>query len=181
MKKVTIDELVAKAILCYDNDEIVEAWNMYCRERGKEDYHVYNMSEFDEVYRDELPSKIASESKSNKFCPDLDNYFAYNEIGNLTSFNNADDNNSVIELTDLAKWLIKSNGHVENCRVIITATDIWDIFTEEYLADIYDGGIRLAIVYAKEYCEKNGIDFDTLDVFNFDFNGLMNYYAENLG
>lgn len=181
MKKAKIKDIVAKAILCYEDEEVVDAWNMYCRERNKEDYHVYYMSEFDEVYREVLPSEIASAAKSSKFDPDQDRYFAYNESGNLTSFTNVDEEDSVIELGELAEWLIKSNGHVENCRVIIEDTDIWDVFTEEYLAEIYDGGIRNTMNCVKEFCEKNGIDFNTLDVFNFDFYGFMKYYDEILG
>lgn len=180
-KNINIKDIVAKAILCYEDEEIVDAWNMYCSKKNKEDYRVYRMGEFDEVYREVSPSQIASDAKSSKFNPDQDDYFAYDEIGCLTSFTKVDDSDSVIELKDLAEWLISSNGKIDGCRVVITATDIWDTFTTEYLSEIYEGGIRLTMAYVKDFCRDNGIDFDTLDVFNFDFNTFTLYYAEKVG
>lgn len=182
MKNATIKDLVKKAILCYDEDDVIEAWNMYCKAHNKEDYHVYSILEFGDVCGDMSPLEIASAAKSYKFTPDQDKYFSYDEIGRLTSFNRIEDEtHSVINTNELAEWFVENKGFIDDCPVSVEATDIWNVFTQEYLSEIYQGGIRLTLSYVKEYCEKNGIDYDSLDVFKFDFNGFMKYYADELG
>lgn len=180
-KEIKIKYIVEKAILCYEDDEIVDAWNMYCSEKKKEDYRVYRMGEFDDVYRGDSPLQIASDAKSSKFNPDQDEYFSYDGMGCLTSFTKVDEKDSVIELKDLAEWLISRNGKIDGCRVVITATDIWDTFTTEYLSEIYEGGIRLTMAYVEDFCTDNGIDFENLNVFTFDFNNFALYYDEKVG
>ena len=182
MRKVKIKDLVKKAILCYDEDDVIEAWNMYCKETKKEDYHVYSIMEFGEVYGNSSPLEIACAAKSYKFEPEQDKYFSFDEIGCLTSFNDIEDEKcSVIDMNSLAEWFVNHNGIIDGCNVVVTPTDIWEIFTEEYLAEIYEGGIRLTMAYVEDFCKSKGIDFETLDVFKFDFNEMMMYYAEMLG
>lgn len=182
MENVTIKNLVKKAILCYDEDDVIEAWNMYCRAHNKEDYHVYSILEFGDVCGDMSPLEIASAAKSYKFTPDQDKYFSYDEIGRLTSFNDIEDETcSVIDMNSLSDWFIENKGTIDGCGIIVDIKDIIDIFTQEYLSEIYEGGYRLTMAYMEDFCKLKGIDFENIDIFNFDFNGMMMYYAEMLG
>ena len=176
---VTIKMLVKSAILQYETDDIVEAWNMYCKAHKKEDYHVYKMGEFGDVYADASPFEIACAAQSYKFNPEGSDYFSYDEIGRLTSFSGVEDKNlSVIELDDLADWFIKNKGVIDGCDIEITNEDIIAIYTEDYLSQIYDGGYSLAVEYMEDFCKTKGTTLEDTDLFEFDFNEMLKYYAD---
>ena len=84
-----------------DSYEVVSAWNRYCEENSYYDDMVYTMDEFDDLMYGLKPSEIVAKLDSSFDV--TENFFAWDEYGEVVSFNYISD--SSIDLDDLAEYM----------------------------------------------------------------------------
>lgn len=116
-----LKEEIVKVINDMDVDEIVKLYNKYCNKTMKRHRFIYEMSEFDDVMKDNTPTSIAYRICFGKFNP-KDDYFRLEQDGSLTSFVDPD---LYINPYHIADYIIKESDCLQNDTIskILKATD----------------------------------------------------------
>lgn len=160
----------------YDNNEIINAWNQYCENKKKMENYVYNvLAQFNEEYMGKTPLDIAIDAHSGKFDPN-EEYFAYDNVGLLVSFDYYNDPFSVVDIDELCDYIIKNNGKVDGYKMKITTEEIFQVVKDDYLYDICEKCDNFIEKVINKFCEENNIV--ERDAYNFDFNALVEYYRD---
>jgi hypothetical protein len=107
---MTTVERVEEVLATKGTEDIVEIHNEYCRAINSMDDWIYSMDEIDEILYGEEPHRILlMQFNGHEFNPN-DDYFYFNGYGNLESFNNFEDWNSNVYISDIARYIVSSGN-----------------------------------------------------------------------
>ena len=153
----------------WSNEEIADAWNFRCDEKGYMDERIEYMDTFDELFCNLKPSEIAEKVYRREFCTG-DDFFAFNGYGNLESFSDVDDY-SRFSYSELAEYLV-DNG--DSLTTDVDTDQLLEFFIYEYFNHYDFDQIKCVI---ETYMENNAFDLlmDNWDDLNED---ILNYIEE---
>lgn len=153
----------------WSNEEIADAWNFRCDEKGYMDERIEYMDTFDELFSGYKPSEIAEKVYRREFCTG-DDFYAFNGYGNLESFSDVDDY-SRFSYEELAEYLV-DNG--DSLTTDVDTDELLESFIYEYF-DHYDFDQIKCVI--ETYMENNTFDLlmDNWDDLNED---ILNYIEE---
>ena len=153
----------------WSNEEIADAWNFRCDEKGYMDERIEYMDTFDELFCNLKPSEIAEKVYRREFCTG-DDFFAFNGYGNLESFSDVDDY-SRFSYSELAEYLV-DNG--DSLTTDVDTDQLLESFIYEYFNHYDFDQIKCVI---ETYMENNAFDLlmDNWDDLNED---ILNYIEE---
>ena len=153
----------------WSNEEIADAWNFRCDEKGYMDERIEYMHTFDELFCNLKPSEIAEKVYRRDFCTG-DDFYAFNGYGNLESFSDVDDY-SRFSYEELAEYLV-DNG--DSLTTDVDTDQLLESFIYEYF-DHYDFDQIKCVI--ETYMENNTFDLlmDNWDDLNED---ILNYIEE---
>lgn len=169
MEKIqTIIDIIKNS---WSNEEIADAWNFRCDEKGYMDERIEYMYSFDELFCNLKPSEIAEKVYRREFCTG-DDFFAFNGYGNLESFSDVDDY-SRFSYSELAEYLV-DNG--DSLTTDVDTDELLESFIYEYFNHFDFDQIKQTI---ETYMEDNAFDLlmDNWD----DLNEDILYYIEEEG
>lgn len=153
----------------WSNEEVADAWNFRCDEKGYMDERIEYMDTFNELFCNSKPSEIAEMVYRRDFCTG-DDFYAFNGYGNLESFSDVEDY-SRFSYEELAEYLV-DNG--DSLTTDVDTDQLLESFIYEYF-DHYDfDQIKQTI---ETYMEDNTFDLlmDNWDDLNED---VLNYIEE---
>lgn len=155
----------------WSNEEIADAWNFRCDEKGYMDERIEYMDSFDELFCNLKPSEIAEKVYRRDFCTG-DDFYAFNGYGNLESFSEVEDY-SRFSYSELAEYLV-DNG--DSLTTDVDTDQLLESFIYEYF-DHYDFDQIKCVI--ETYMENNAFDLlmDNWD----DLNEDILYYIEEEG
>ena len=155
----------------WSNEEIADAWNFRCDEKGYMDERIEYMDTFDELFSSYKPSEIAEKVYRRDFCTG-DDFYAFNGYGNLESFSDVDDY-SRFSYTELAEYLV-DNG--DSLTTDVDTDELLESFIYEYFNEYTFYQIKNTI---EAYMEENAFDLlmDDWDVLYED----IRYHIEENG
>lgn len=153
----------------WSNEEIADAWNFRCDEKGYMDERIEYMHTFDELFCNLKPSEIVEKVYRRDFCTG-DDFYAFNGYGNLESFSDVDDY-SRFSYEELAEYLV-DNG--DSLTTDVDTDQLLESFIYEYF-DHYDFDQIKCVI--ETYMENNTFDLlmDNWDDLNED---VLNYIEE---
>lgn len=153
----------------WSNEEIADAWNFRCDEKGYMDERIEYMHTFDELFCNLKPSEIVEKVYRRDFCTG-DDFYAFNGYGNLESFSDVDDY-SRFSYEELAEYLV-DNG--DSLTTDVDTDQLLESFIYEYF-DHYDFDQIKCVI--ETYMENNTFDLlmDNWDDLNED---ILNYIEE---
>lgn len=161
-----IDSIVQIIKNNWDMSDIVYAWNRRCEEMGYSDDFIEYMHSFNDLFSGLSPLEIVETVRNCQFCTS-DEYFAYNNYGNLVSFDDVEDYDS-FSYEELAEYIVDGG----DCGIEEVNTDqLLNEFIDEYFAD-YDSEAMFNLL--SEYMEE-----ETFDVLMDDWDVLADI-AEDL-
>ena len=129
----------------HDIDLIHLVGEIYCYYGGDDEYIFYNIDEFNDVYEDFYPIKIAEDITNACMAGDFsiaDDYFYYDCAGVLCSC----DEPTAADLirTNCTEDLVNDFINMRNCeRVADCDRDLWDIITADDDAIFDDEGYEI--------------------------------------
>lgn len=153
----------------WSNEEVADAWNFRCDEKGYMDERIEYMDTFDELFCNFKPSEIAEKVYRRDFCTG-DDFYAFNGYGNLESFSDVEDY-SRFSYEELAEYLV---DYGDSLTTDVDTDQLLESFIYEYF-DHYDfDQIKQTI---ETYMEDNTFDLlmDNWDDLNED---ILNYIEE---
>lgn len=155
----------------WSNEEIADAWNFRCDEKGYMDERIEYMDTFDELFCNYKPSEIAEKVYRRDFCTG-DDFYAFNGYGNLESFSDVDDY-SRFSYEELAEYLV-DNG--DSLTTDVDTDELLEFFIYEYFNEYTFYQIKNTI---EAYMEENAFDLlmDDWDVLYED----IRYHIEENG
>lgn len=110
-----------------NSNDLIAIHNDYCMNVDYMDDYIYCMfDDFDQLMEGRTPLDIAACCYYGDFCPNHD-YFKFDGYGNVVSFSFANDSNSGIDISDIAKYINDDEDALGN-------DDIQDIL-DEYQED----------------------------------------------
>lgn len=153
----------------WSNEEIADAWNFRCDEKGYMEERIEYMDSFDELFSGLKPSEIVEQVYRREFCTG-DDFFAFNGYGNLESFSDVDDY-CRFSYSELAEYLV-DNG--DSLTTDVDTDQLLESFIYEYF-DHYDFDQIKCVI--ETYMENNTFDLlmDNWDDLNED---ILNYIEE---
>ena len=153
----------------WSNEEIADAWNFRCDEKGYMDERIEYMDTFDELFCNLKPSEIAEKVYRRDFCMG-DDFYAFNGYGNLESFSEVEDY-SRFSYEELAEYLV-DNG--DSLTTDVDTDALLESFIYEYFNHYDFDQIKCVI---ETYMENNTFDLlmDNWDDLNED---VLNYIEE---
>ena len=153
----------------WSNEEIADAWNFRCDEKGYMDERIEYMDTFDELFSSYKPSEIAEKVYRRDFCTG-DDFYAFNGYGNLESFSDVDDY-SRFSYEELAEYLV---DYGDSLTTDVDTDELLECFIYEYFNHYDFDQIKCVI---ETYMENNAFDLlmDNWDDLNED---ILNYIEE---
>ena len=153
----------------WSNEEIADAWNFRCDEKGYMDERIEYMDTFDELFCNLKPSEIAEKVYRRDFCTG-DDFYAFNGYGNLESFSEVEDY-SRFSYEELAEYLV---DYGDSLTTALDTDELLESFIYEYFNHYDFDQIKCVI---ETYMEDNTFDLlmDNWDDLNED---ILNYIEE---
>lgn len=153
----------------WSHEEIADAWNFRCDEKGYMEERIEYMDTFDELFCNLKPSEIAEKVYRRDFCTG-DDFYAFNGYGNLESFSEVEDY-SRFSYEELAEYLV---DYGDSLTTDVDTDELLESFIYEYFNHYDFDQIKCVI---ETYMENNAFDLlmDNWDDLNED---ILNYIEE---
>ena len=154
----------------WSNEEIADAWNFRCDEKGYMDERIEYMDTFDELFCNLKPSEIVEKVYRRDFCTG-DDFYAFNGYGNLESFSDVEDY-SRFSYEELAEYLV---DYGDSLTTDVDTDELLESFIYEYFNNYIFYQIKNTI---EAYMEDNTFDLlmDNWDDLSED---IRNHIEEN--
>lgn len=112
--KMTLEEKIADLLRDMGSRDLVFMWNDYCDYNRYDDDYIFSMAEFDEMFRDCTPSKIAGLVSGDGF--NLNDKYYQEGIHGLTSCDDPE-YAGMIDVDDLATWIVRTGIALNNDEI----------------------------------------------------------------
>ena len=112
-------------------DELVNIYNDYAGDNGYERIYELDENTINELYSSPWQALYDS---NHKYFNDRDYFFTYNGNGRMVSFNNEEDSNCPIDISELAEWLI-SEDKLSEYDIAVTTLDDMLASIEDNISD----------------------------------------------
>lgn len=155
----------------FTNKEMVEMWNGMCQHKDKNDYIIYSMSEFDELYCESSPLDIAYNVLSAQNFDTSDSYFSFYRGIYLASFNNVYDTDSIFDYNELAEYIAEFGDASE----IITP----EMIINELIKIIFDDNEESVNKVKESITDDFIINFDSAENLDEIIEQLKTFANEN--
>lgn len=107
--------------------ELLDLYSEYADQNSYE--RVYNLDEdtINDVY--DSPWSALNDSNHDKFNEN-DSYFTYNGYGHMVTFNYPSDDNSPIDIEDIAEWIISNDLHTDYHIEVVNEDDKMELIAD---------------------------------------------------
>ena len=112
--EMTLEEKIAGMLRDMGSRDLVFMWNEYCNSNNYADDYIFFMEEFDEMFRDCTPSKIAELVSGDGF--NLNDKYYQERIYGLTSCDDPE-YAGMIDVDDLAAWIVRTGNPLNNDEI----------------------------------------------------------------
>ena len=175
MGTINLNTIVKSALNRFDEDDLIDAWNMYLESIGDGFRKIYTaeygIGEALETYS---LYEMALKIKEDCFDP-YKKYFCLNDNDDMVSFRHINDEESTFDIDELAWWFISNKGTIEGCDIILSDEYLFNVFSEEYLSEITTYSFDKVREKLNEFSKKNGFG-EVASPYNFDFVGMIESY-----
>lgn len=138
----------------WSNEDIIQAWNVYCNDKNMDDYVYGNDEWFFEEMFEKADDAVRAVCYGNYEYQD--EYVVFNGYGNLDTFDDWEDEKSPIDLDILVNYLIK-NGDAD-CQEEVDRYELIEYFAIDYAEEVGCNAGDVEII-VKEYLEEEDFDF----------------------
>lgn len=177
MGTINLNAIVKAALNKFDEDELVDAWNMYLESIDDEFRQIYTAEYgIDDALEGYSLYEKALKIKENCFDP-YKKYFYINDDDDMVSFRSINDEESPFDIDELAYWFILNKGNIDGCEIILSDEFLFKVFSEEYLYDITTYSFEKIREKLNKFSKKNGCG-EVASPYNFDFYGMVEDYIK---
>ena len=113
---MTIQEKLTELLDEMSGSDLLEIHNYYCEAINAWDSRIYDMDEFDEMFRDQDPSWIACRVFYGDFNPGSADYFTFNGYGNFVGMQEYEIANNIY-ISDIVDYIVRDDDELYNDEI----------------------------------------------------------------